>query len=377
MKIIGIIAEYNPFHNGHKYQIDKIREKEKDALIIICTSSSFTQRGDISILNKWDKTKSALNNGANIVLELPYIYSTQSSDTFAKYALKILNELKIEELCFGSEDNNIEKLYKVADTQINNKKFDQKVKEHLDNGINYPTALNNALKELIQIEITKPNNLLGVSYIKEIIKNNYQIKPITIQRTNDYHDKENNSNIVSASNIRERLINKGDISNKVPQDVYEILKNKKTDNKYFEYLKYKIISEKDLNKYLDVDEGLSTRIKDQINKSNNLEELIQNIKTKRYTYNKISRMLNHILCSLTKEENNIEELEYIRILGFDQKGKEYLSKIKKDIKTPILNKYDTKKYKTLEIEKRVTDIYSLIYEDITKEEIQNKPIQSN
>ena len=377
MKIIGIIAEYNPFHNGHKYQIDKIREKYEDALIIICTSSSFTQRGDISILNKWEKTKSALNNGSNIVLELPYIYSTQSSDTFAKYALKILNELKIEKLCFGSEDNDIDKLYKVADTQINNKEFDQKVKEHLDNGINYPTALNNALKELIQIEITKPNDLLGVSYIKEIIKNNYKIKPFTIKRTNDYHDIENNSDIVSASNIRERLIKKEDISSKVPQDVYEILKNKKTENKYFEYLKYKIISEQDLNKYLDVDEGLHTRIKDQIQKSNNLEELIQNIKTKRYTYNKISRMLNHILCSLTKEENKINDLEYIRILGFDSKGKEYLSKIKKDIKTPILNKYDTKKYKTLEIEKRVTDIYSLNYEDITTLEIQNKPIQIN
>ena len=377
MKIIGIIAEYNPFHNGHKYQIDKIREKYEDALIIICTSSSFTQRGDISILNKWEKTNSALNNGSNIVLELPYIYSTQSSDTFAKYALKILNELKIEKLCFGSEDNDIDKLYKVADTQINNKEFDQKVKEHLDNGINYPTALNNALKELIQIEITKPNDLLGVSYIKEIIKNNYKIKPFTIKRTNDYHDIENNSDIVSASNIRERLIKKEDISSKVPQDVCKILKNKKTENKYFEYLKYKIISEQDLNKYLDVDEGLHTRIKDQIQKSNNLEELIQNIKTKRYTYNKISRMLNHILCSLTKEENKINDLEYIRILGFDSKGKEYLSKIKKDINTPILNKYDTKKYKTLEIEKRVTDIYALIYEDITTQEIQNKPIQIN
>lgn len=377
MKTIGIIAEYNPFHNGHKYQIDKIRETYKDALIIVCTSSSFTQRGDISILNKWDKTKCALDNKANLVVELPYIYSTQSSDTFAKYALKILNELKIEELCFGSEDNDIEKLYKVADTQINNKEFDIKVKEHLDNGINYPTALNNALKDLIQIEITKPNDLLGVSYIKEILRNNYQIKPFTIKRTNDYHDIENNGDIVSASNIRQRILNHENIQNKVPQTTYEILKNKKQKNNYFELLKYKIISETNLNKYLDVDEGLSTRIKEQIYKSNNLEELIQNIKTKRYTYNKISRMLNHILCSFTKEENNIKELEYIRILGFDTKGKEYLNKIKKDITIPVLNKYDTKKYKTLEIEKRVTDIYSLIYEDITTQEVQNKPVKSN
>lgn len=375
MKKIGIIAEYNPFHNGHKYQIDKIREKYNDAIIIVCVSSSFTQRGELSILNKWDKVKCALNNGVNIVVELPYIYSTQSSDTFSKYALKILNEFEIDELCFGSEDNNLDNLYKVADTQINNNNFDIKVKEHLDNGINYPTALNNALKDLIGIEITKPNDLLGVSYIKEILKNNYQITPFIIKRTNDYHDKENDSDIVSASNIRKRLINKSNFSSKVPNDVYEILKNKSINNKYFEFLKYKIISENDLNKYLDVDEGLSTRIKSVINKSNSLEELIQNIKTKRYTYNKISRMLNHILCSFTKEENNIDDIEYIRILGFDQNGKDYLNKIKKNIRVSILNKYDTKKYKTLEIEKRVSDIYSLIYEDIIADEIKNKPIQ--
>lgn len=377
MKKIGIVCEYNPFHNGHKYQLEKIREKYSDAIIIACMSSSFTQRGELSILNKWDKTRCALNNGVNIVLELPYIYSTQSSDTFAEYAIKILNEFKIDELCFGSEDDNLDILYKVADTQINNKLFDQKVKEYLDDGINYPTALNNALKDLINVEITKPNDLLGVSYLKEIIKNKYDIKPFIIKRTNDYHDIESDSNIVSASNIRERLIKNESIKNKVPFDVFEILKDKKLKNNYFELLKYKIISEDDLNKYLDVDEGLNTRIKNQIYKSNNLEELIQNIKTKRYTYNKISRMLNHILCSFTKSENNIRDLEYIRILGFDKKGQEYLKNIKKDMNTPILNKYDTRKYKTLEIEKRVSDIYSLIYEDIIKQEIQNKPMKKD
>ena len=377
MKKIGIVCEYNPFHNGHKYQLEKIREKYSDAIIIACMSSSFTQRGELSILNKWDKTRCALNNGVNIVLELPYIYSTQSSDTFAEYAIKILNEFKIDELCFGSEDDNLDILYKVADTQINNKLFDQKVKEYLDDGINYPTALNHALKDLTNVEITKPNDLLGVSYLKEIIKNKYDIKPFIIKRTNDYHDIESDSNIVSASNIRERLIKNESIKNKVPFDVFEILKDKKLKNNYFELLKYKIISEDDLNKYLDVDEGLNTRIKNQIYKSNNLEELIQNIKTKRYTYNKISRMLNHILCSFTKSENNIRDLEYIRILGFDKKGQEYLKNIKKDMNTPILNKYDTRKYKTLEIEKRVSDIYSLIYEDIIKQEIQNKPMKKD
>ena len=361
-KIIGIVVEYNPFHNGHLYQINKIKEKYKDSLIIVCMSSSFTQRADASILNKWDKTKVALENNVDIVIELPYIYSTQSSDIFASKAVQLLNHLKINTLCFGSETENIDDIVNSAKIQLNNKDFDNKVKEYLDLGINYPTALNNALKDLNAKEINTPNDLLGVSYIKEILKNNLNIEIFNIKRTNDFHDITSNDDVISASNIRNKLQNKQDIKNNVPQNVYELLKNKNIEIDEFKYLKYKIITEDNLDKYVDVDEGISSRIKKSLEKSNNKEELIQNIKTKRYTYNKICRMLNHILCSFTKEENNqTKNLEYIRILGFTEQGKQYLNEIKNDIKLPILNKYDTKKY-------------SLIYEDILKQEIQNKPI---
>ena len=374
-KIIGIVVEYNPFHNGHLYQINKIKEKYKDSLIIVCMSSSFTQRADASILNKWDRTKVALENNVDIVIELPYIYSTQSSDIFASKAVQLLNHLKINTLCFGSETENIDDIVNSAKIQLNNKDFDNKVKEYLDLGINYPTALNNALKDLNAKEINTPNDLLGVSYIKEILKNNLNIEIFNIKRTNDFHDITSNDDVISASNIRNKLQNKQDIKNNVPQNVYELLKNKNIEIDEFKYLKYKIITEDNLDKYVDVDEGISSRIKKSLEKSNNKEELIQNIKTKRYTYNKICRMLNHILCSFTKEENNqTKNLEYIRILGFTEQGKQYLNEIKNDIKLPILNKYDTKKYKTLEIELRATQIYSLIYEDILKQEIQNKPI---
>lgn len=374
-KIIGIVVEYNPFHNGHLYQINKIKEKYKDSLIIVCMSSSFTQRADASILNKWDKTKVALENNVDIVIELPYIYSTQSSDIFASKAVQLLNHLKINTLCFGSETENIDDIVNSAKIQLNNNDFDNKVKEYLDLGINYPTALNNALKDLNAKEINTPNDLLGVSYIKEILKNNLNIEIFNIKRTNDFHDITSNDDVISASNIRNKLQNKQDIKNNVPQNVYELLKNKNIEIDEFKYLKYKIITEDNLDKYVDVDEGISSRIKKSLEKSNNKEELIQNIKTKRYTYNKICRMLNHILCSFTKEENNqTKNLEYIRILGFTEQGKQYLNEIKNDIKLPILNKYDTKKYKTLEIELRATQIYSLIYEDILKQEIQNKPI---
>lgn len=374
-KVVGIVAEYNPFHNGHLYQINKIKEKYEDATIVVVCSSSFTQRGDTSILNKFDKAKVALNNGVNLVVELPYVYSTQSSDIFASAAIKILNYLKVDIICFGTERDSIDEIKKCADTQLNNPEYDKIVKEQLDLGINYPTALNKALKKLIGIEITEPNDLLALSYIKEIIKNKYNIEIFSIKRTNDFHDINSNEMIVSASNIRNKLINNIDIKDKVPSDVYEILKNIKFNNKYFEFLKYKINSESDLEKYLDVDEGLSSRIRNSIGKSNSLEELIQNIKTKRYTYNKISRMLNHILCSFTKDERNqVKTIEYIRILGFDEVGQKHLNSIKDDIDIKILNKFDTS-YKALEIEKRVSSIYSMIMSNIMNKEIKNIPVK--
>lgn len=374
-KVIGIIAEYNPFHNGHIYQIKKIKENYPNSIIIVCTSSSFTQRGELSILNKWEKTKVSLLNGVDIVIELPYVYSTQSSDTFAKYGVSLLEKFHINYLCFGSESNDTTKLLDAAKTQINNIEFDNKVKFYMKEGYNYPTSLNNALKELINYDIKEPNDLLAISYIKEIINNNYNIEVFNIKRTNSYHDLSLDNKIVSASNIRNKLLENKNIKDKVPKETYDILKNKSLENKYFEFLKYKIISETDLEKYVDVDEGLNVRIKKFINKSKSLDELIMNIKTKRYTYNRISRMLNHILCSFTKEENDkIKKLEYIRILGFNENGRTYLNEIKDSIELPILNKYDTKKYKALEIEKRVTDIYSNIYDNIIDQEIKNKPI---
>ena len=374
-KVIGIIAEYNPFHNGHIYQIKKIKENYPNSIIIVCTSSSFTQRGELSILNKWEKTKVSLLNGVDIVIELPYVYSTQSSDTFAKYGVSLLEKLHIDYLCFGSESNDTTKLLDAAKTQINNIEFDNKVKFYMKEGYNYPTSLNNALKELINYDIKEPNDLLAISYIKEIINNNYNIEVFNIKRTNSYHDLDLDNKIVSASNIRNKLLENKNIKDKVPKETYDILKNKSLENKYFEFLKYKIISETDLEKYVDVDEGLNVRIKKYINKSKSLDELIMNIKTKRYTYNRISRMLNHILCSFTKEENDkIKKLEYIRILGFNENGRTYLNEIKDSVELPILNKYDTKKYKALEIEKRVTDIYSNIYDNIIDQEIKNKPI---
>lgn len=375
MNTIGIIAEYNPFHLGHLYQIDKIKEMYPDSLIIVIISTCFTERGDISIINKWNKTKICLENKVDLVVELPTLYATQSADIFAAGALKILNELKIDTLVFGSECDNVDELINLANIQLNNSSYNMLVKKYLDEGINYPSAMSKALKELSNIKIDKPNDLLALSYIKEIIKNNYSITPISIKRTNDYHSREITGSIINASLIRELYNNKEDINSYVPNNVINYLYSDISLNNAYKLLIYSIISSIDqLNKFLDVDEGIENRIIKGINICNSWNELVNYVKTKRYTYNKINRMFIHIMLNIKKSDNNGDI--YIKILGFNNLGKNYLNSIKKDIKLPIFYGYKPNKLNVLDIEYRSTYIYSLIVNDnnLIKKEYENKPI---
>lgn len=374
MHVIGIIAEYNPFHKGHLYQINKIKEKYPNSLLVVVTSSSFTQRGDISLLNKWDKTKIALENNVDLVVELPFVYSTQSSDLFAEGAISILNTLKIDTLVFGTERDNISDLELLADIQINNIEYQDKVKEYLSQGLNYATSTNKALEDLTSIKVDTPNDLLALSYIKQIKKHNYPIKYINIKRTTSYHGSEVLDNITSASNIRKLYLSDNSIDNLIPFDKKNLYKIDM--NKYYDILKYKILAEDtSINKYQTVDEGIESRIIKSIYTSNNYEELIQNIKTKRYTYNKISRMLLHILVGFTKKDASNISIDYIRVLGFTRRGQEYLNKIKKELSIPLVIGYKKNISKVLDIELKATKIYALVADmSLIKREYQTKPI---
>ena len=356
----GIICEYNPFHNGHIYHLNKVKEITNDEIILIL-SGNFTQRGNISIIEKFDKAKIALDYGVDLVVELPFQFATQSSDFFAKGAITLLNELKVDKLIFGSETNDINLLTNLAKVQLDNKKYDELVKNELDKGLNYPTAMSNALKKLTNKTITDANDLLALSYVKEIIKNNFKIEPISIKRTNNFNSKELTGGIDSATSIREAIKNKKDISKSVPKETINKLINY-DEKKVFDLLKYKVLISDNLDKYQTVDEGLDNKLKKEINNSNNLNELINNIKSKRYTYNKINRMFTHILCSYTKEENNNNKINYIRILGFSNKGKKYLSKIKKEVNIPIITNINKHNVDLLNIELRVDNIYNIITE---------------
>ena len=375
MNVIGLIGEYNPIHLGHIYQINKIKEIYPNSIIILITNTTFTQRGEVSILNKWNKALLSLNNNIDLVVELPFVYATQSADIFAKGALYILNKLKIDTLVFGSESNDIDKLINIAKIQLGNKEYDNIVKEYLSYGINYPTALSKALKDTLNYTTDKPNDLLGISYIKEILRNNYNIKPVSIKRTNNYHGKEINNSIANASLLRNMYNSNQNIDNYIPKNTTKYLYKNLTNESYYSYLKYKIITEKDLSIYQTVDEGIENRIKKVINKSNTWEELVKNIKTKRYTYNKINRMLIHILTNLTKEEAKNSRIDYIRILGFNKKGKQHLNNIKKELDIPIITNYKPNISKLLDIELRTTSIYTLPLKDNLEElEYKQKPI---
>lgn len=375
MNVIGIIAEYNPFHLGHLYQINKIKEMYKDSIIIAIVSSSFTQRGDVSILNKWDKARIALDNGIDLVIELPYFYAGQSSDIFAKGAVTILNYLGIDTLVFGVESDDINNLKLMADIQLNDKNYNNIVKEYLSNGYNYPTALSKAIKDILNLDIYLPNDLLALSYIKQVKLINNNINVIGIKRTNDYHSKEITSNIVNASLIREQFKNNLDISNYIPSYDTNKLYNVSV-NDFYPLLKYQILNNiNNLDKFLTVDEGIDNRIKKYIKNSNNWNELVNNIKTKRYTYNKINRMLMHILFNLTKDESKNIVIDYVRVLGFNSKGRSYLNKIKKNKDINIVTNYKDGISKLFDLENRVNNIYAIIVDNkLIYEEYSHNPI---
>ena len=360
MNIIGLIAEYNPLHNGHIYQIKEIKKMYPDSLIILCLGSYFTERGDIGILSKEEKIKISLEYGIDIVVELPIMYTVQSADIFAYQSIKILNYLGIHTLVFGSESNNLNLLKELANKQ-DDIKYQEKVKEYLDKGCNYPSALAKALE--VDFEF-KANDLLGISYLKAINKINKSIDVQAIKRTNEYLDTQSNDIIVSASNIRKRFLNNEDVSKFTPCSKVLV---KPDYDLYFKMLKLKIMTSRDLNSYLDVSEGIDNLLKKVIMESYSLEELILKIKTKRYTYNRLNRMFLHIVLGIKKD---YPDEVYLRILGFNKKGQEYI------------------KFNNIKENYKNTDCYSLelkgscLYDMLTNKntyqyEIKNQPIIKN
>ena len=365
MITVGIISEYNPFHNGHKYQIEKIREKVKkdfneECIIISIMSGNFTQRGDMAIMDKYMRSKAAVENGVNLVLELPIMYSISGADIFARGALNILNNLKcIDFLAFSVEDIDKFDDLKAVSNMLKNptKEYTSLLKENLKQGNSYMNSSANALEFYFNKNldfIKKPNNILAFNYLKYI----KDISPMPIQRIGAKHDStKENDTIASAMQIRNMILNGENVDKFIP---YEIKKSKIKPvlfKDYFFTIKNIILNKKnELSLYPEVETGLDNRIYNNITNFDTMKEFIDKISTKRYTKSRIRRILMYILLNIKKtdiEEYKNHTPNFIRVLAMDSRGRKVLKEIKNDINiftnyNKDINNLDKKDIKLIE-----------------------------
>ena len=347
--VLGIIAEYNPFHNGHLYHLEQSKKVTNSEYTVCIMSGNYIQRGDTSLLDKWSKTQMALENGVDLVIELPTIYATSSSENFALGAIKILNKLKIVDfVSFGSENCEIDVLNNIANVLYDEpKQFSSILAHELGKGISFPKARENALlMYLNNIQkysniLNQPNNILGIEYLKALKKTKSQIIPYSIKREKVYYNSHNVvDEYASSTAIRELLKHDAydEIRCVMPDNSYLLMKTEIEQGNYITSLQafekeilYKLRTMKtsEIANLPDVSEGLEYSIKNACNNCNNLLELINNIKSKRYTQTRIQRILVYCLLNITKQDMELSKkiTPYIRVLGCNEKGKKMISAI--------------------------------------------------
>jgi len=402
VKVLGIIVEYNPFHNGHLYHLKESIKLSGADKVICVMSGNFIQRGEPAIINKWARTKMALSAGIDLVIELPTVYAMASAEYFAFGAVKLLDSLGIVDyLCFGSECGNIHALDRIAEV-LSDEPLDYKgfLKQNLSKGLSYARCRELALVQYFN-EITIPssetsallnnsNNILGIEYLKALKRIKSDILPLTITRkNNDYNSLLLSGSISSATAIRKSIFDNelqmqdNELVNSLPDFSLSTIKDEFTNGRgpiypeKFSNIILSIIrssSREHLKSLPYVSEGIENRIKVAAENSGTLEELISNIVTKRYTKTRIQRILFSLATGMSSSEfdsfNKHGGPQYIRVLGFSKKGQDMLSKTKKATTIPIIMKTaDFKRScnpllrRMLEIEAHATDIYVLGYDN--------------
>ncbi len=389
-KILAVIAEYNPFHNGHLYHLQESKKILNPDYSICIMSGNFCQRGDTSIIDKWSKTQLALKYGFDLVIELPVVYSLSSAENFAEGALKILDAFDDVVLSFGSECGDLNILNDIADVLYKEpKQFTTMLNHELSKRLSFPSARENALLLYLN-DVRKysnilscPNNILGIEYLKAMKKLKSKVIPFTIKRIDDgYNSLSTDNKFASGLAIRSLLKSNKSIKQFVPSPTYNLiqdnLKHSKiiTDISVFEreiIYTLRKMNIKDIAKLQDVTEGLEYSIKATSSSCNNLEDLINTIKSKRYTRSRIQRILLYSLLDITKKDiqNSYKATPYIRVLGVSKYGKTLLSKLsnpksKYPVITSVKKFMDDNNNKILKemLEKDIlaSNIYTLGYE---------------
>lgn len=348
MRIAGLIAEFNPFHNGHKYILEEIK-KYFDAVIVIM-SGSFVQRGDIAITDKHTRAAAALRNGADLVIELPVIYALNTAQKFAYGAVETLNKTGvIDALVFGSESGNTDELIKAAKLLENeSSEISKKIKKLNSSGISYPAAKSKAYSGLIGEDIlSKPNNILAIEYIRALMYTGSKISPYTIKRTNDFHSTVTEGNIVSATAVRQLISEEKNTDAFLPEPDFDVYSLNALDAAITYHLR--TVTPEQLAEINDVNEGLENRIISAASENFGFETICKAVKSKRYTMSRIRRIILSSFLGLTKDLCR-NAPTYIRVLGMNENGKSVLKEMKKKSTLPLIVK--TADFKTDKIFKR-------------------------
>lgn len=377
----GVIVEYNPFHNGHLHHIRQSRKETNADIVIAVMSGHFLQRGEPAFVDKWSRTRMALASGADLVVELPYVYATAQASDFAKGGISILDALCCNYFSFGSEEGNIIPfLNSYSLLQEHNDTLQQIIKDSIQTGMSYPQALNTAYKQLVPmneqsfVDLSKPNNILGFHYIEAAYKIRSNMKAVTIQRIKaGFHDTiEVDSTIASATGIRQAVFKEDSIdaiASYMPQASLKGLDEWQQSNTTFgsweafwPLLRFTIIrhTPQELASFAEVTEGIEHLLLRSAKESESFEAFMKKVKSKRYTWTRIQRMLTHIFTGFTWQRlKSFKQPSYIRLLGMTNNGQKYLSLKKKEFKLPIISRVASSDDAMLMQDIHSTDLYML------------------
>lgn len=396
MKACGIAVEYNPFHNGHLYQLEKARERTDTDVMIAVMSGNFLQRGEPAIVDKWKRTEMALSAGVDLVIELPAAFSMQAADYFARGAIQLLRELKVNTISFGAESGSSE-AFKLAGEQFIEKKdtIDQVFQTFKGYQEPYAAQIQKAIEQVIPnfpLNLFEPNNQLGFAYAKEIAREKNTIEIDVIARKDaGYLDEmlDEKKTIASATAIRRALSKQKDVSNYIPEHTDNLLKQGELVywESYWLLLKYQLTvsSFKQLSQIYQMEDGLEYRLKNTAQQVTNFEEFITEVKTKQFTRTRLQRLCVYILLQVTKKQMEKEMIypNAIRILGFSQKGQSYLAEKKEQIGLPILTNISKKNAHLCSLDILSGEVYRLasgskiLKQDFTRNPVKNVDIISS
>lgn len=381
MRATGVVVEHNPFHNGHLYHIKESRKNTGADVVIAVMSGNFLQRGEPALVDKWSRTKMALQGGVDIVIELPYVFATAQASDFAKGSIALLEAAGCTDFCFGSEQGSIEPFINTYDLITSQQEsYQQSINQFMKTGMSYPKALNEAYADLIKgynqsfVDLSQPNNILGYHYIEAAYHLQASIKPVTIQRiVSGYHDDVlPGQTIASATGIRKVIFNDQGISDLTPllpkaslQNIVEWQSNIGSFGSwqhFYPYLRFQIIrsSIEQLASYAEVTEGIEYLLKEAAQKSNTFENFMEVVKSKRYTWTRIQRMLTHIYTGFTWDDlKQASSPSYLRLLGMTEMGQRYLNEHKKNLLLPLVSRVGAVKDSMLSQDIKATDLYTL------------------